>query len=66
MRKLAMLILIATVFSAAPVKAAGTNEAINQDAKQILETKNSDTFNDNFLMALYAPKVGNIQFSKDV
>lgn len=59
-----MLILIAIAFSAMPAKAAGTNEVTNQDAKQTLEIKNTNTLEDNFLIALYTPKIASAQFSK--
>jgi 3D (Asp-Asp-Asp) domain-containing protein len=64
MRKLAILILIATLFSAAPAIAAETNGETNQSAKQTLETKITYTLNDNFLVAFSAPKGANTQFSK--
>ncbi|HLM84338.1 MAG TPA: 3D domain-containing protein [Candidatus Bathyarchaeia archaeon] len=63
MRILATLILGTIVFSTVPAKAAGTNEVTNQDAKQISQFKKTNTFDDNFLVALYAPKVGVGQFS---
>ena len=64
MRKLAMLILVAIMFSALPSKAAETSGVTNQSAIQTLETKNTNTLSDNFLVALYTPKVGNAQSSK--
>jgi len=64
MRILASLVLAMIVASAIPANAAGASVDLNQDAKQTLETKNTNTLNDNFLVALYAPKVGNMQFSK--
>ncbi|MCX6766830.1 MAG: 3D domain-containing protein [Candidatus Moranbacteria bacterium] len=64
MRKLAMLILVAIVFSVLPSRAAETSGETNQSAIQTLETKNTNTLSDNFLVALYTPRVGNGQFSK--
>ena len=64
MRILATLILSAVMASAIPVNAAGANTTENQNTKQILETKKTSTMSDNFLVALYAPKVGNTQYSK--
>ena len=64
MRILASLILAMTVASAIPANAAGADVDSNQNAKQILETKITNTLSDNFLVALYTPKVGNTQFSK--
>ncbi|HUD08518.1 MAG TPA: 3D domain-containing protein, partial [Candidatus Saccharimonadales bacterium] len=64
MRILASLILAMIVASAIPANAAGASVDSNQDAKQTLETKITNTLSDNFLVALYTPKVGNVQFSK--
>jgi 3D (Asp-Asp-Asp) domain-containing protein len=64
MRILASLILAAIVALAIPVAAIGADVDSNQNAKQILETKKTNTFSDNFLVALYAPKVGSVQYSK--
>ncbi len=58
MRILATLILVAILTSAAPTKAAGTDENTNQNAKQILEIKKTNTLNDNFLIAAYVPVSG--------
>lgn len=58
MRILATLILVAMAFSAAPVKAAGTDGEINQNTKQILETKKTISLNDNFIVAAYVPASG--------
>ena len=64
MRILATLILSAVIASAIPVNAAGANEVENQNTQQTLETKKANTLGDNFLVAMYAPKVGNTQYSK--
>ena len=64
MRILATLILLSILFSATPSIAAGTNEETNQNTKQTLEIKKTSTLNDNFLVALYAPRIGNAQISK--
>lgn len=64
MRKLASLILAATVAMAVPVTVAKAQTDSNQNAKQTLEIKKTNTFSDNFLVALYTPKVGNVQYSK--
>jgi len=63
MRILATLVLAAMLASLNPAKAAGENMSENQ-AKQTLETKNTISFNDNFLVALYSPKVASTRFSK--
>ncbi|MFA6285007.1 MAG: 3D domain-containing protein [Parcubacteria group bacterium] len=64
MRKLASLILAAIVALAIPAAAVGADADSNQNAKQILENKKISTLSDNFLVALYVPKVGNVQYSK--
>jgi 3D (Asp-Asp-Asp) domain-containing protein len=57
MRILATLILAAVLISASPTKAADSNADADQSAKQTLKIKKTNLFNDNFLVALYAPKV---------
>src|SRR4030042_3923962 len=64
MRILATLILVAIVTPAIFVQAAGPEVNTDQNSKQTLEIKNTATFSDNFLVALYTPKVGNAQYSK--
>jgi 3D (Asp-Asp-Asp) domain-containing protein len=64
MRILASLILAATIAMAVPGAVAKAQTDSNQNAKQTSETKKTNTFSDNFLVALYTPKVGNGQYSK--
>lgn len=64
MRILASLILAAIVALAIPAAAIGADVDSNQNSKQTLEIKKTNTFSDNFLVALYTPKVGNMQYSK--
>lgn len=63
MRILATLILAAVLASAISVSASVASDSENQNIPT-LETKKTSTLNDNFLVALYAPKVANTQFSK--
>jgi 3D (Asp-Asp-Asp) domain-containing protein len=64
MRILATLILVAVIFSGSPAKAAEGNEDADQSAKQTLKIKKTNLFDDNFLIAFYAPKVDDAQRSK--
>lgn len=64
MRILATLILAAVTFSANLIEAAKENENINQNAKQILERKSTISLSDNFLTALYVPKVSSAQLDR--
>jgi len=58
MRILATLILVATIAPVIPVQAAGTQADTDQNSKQILETKNTSSLNDNFVVAIYIPATG--------
>ena len=64
MRIWATFIVAAVMALAIPAKAAQENMDANQNTKQTLEVKKTNTLGDNFLVAMYAPKAGNIQFSK--
>lgn len=64
MRILATLILTAVMTSFVPASSVQANEDANQNTKQTAEIKKSATLNDNFLVALYTPKTGNMQLSK--
>jgi len=64
MRILATLILTAVIASIISANPAIASEDANQNTKQIIENKKTNTLNDNFLVALYSPKVENVQFSK--
>jgi 3D (Asp-Asp-Asp) domain-containing protein len=61
MRILATLILVAVLSAVSPVaKAAETAQDSNQNTKQTL-IKNTNTLEDNFLLAIYTPKVENMK-----
>jgi 3D (Asp-Asp-Asp) domain-containing protein len=62
MRILATLILAAVLAFASPTGAA-TIDSLNQNAIQKLETEKTYTIDDNFLLAMYAPKIGNVPFT---
>jgi len=64
MRILATLILATVMAATIPTQTVIANDAENQNTNQKMKIKKTATLEDNFLVALYAPKIGNTQFSR--